>query len=46
MIAKERKIFELERKLRSKEDEIEKLKSERDRLANISNELRAELSNS
>jgi len=43
MIFKERRIFELERKLKAKEEEVEKLKEERDRLISISNELRAEL---
>ena len=40
---KERKIGELEKKLRSREDDVDRLKSERDRLIMISNELRAEL---
>jgi len=44
LIRKERKIYELERKLRHKEDEIGKLKQERDRLVQISNDLRGELS--
>ena len=43
IIAKERKIFELEKKLNMSKDEINKLKLERDRLVEISNELRAEL---
>ncbi len=45
MIGKERRIFELERKLKQKDDEIERLKEERDRLITISNDLRAELNN-
>ena len=43
IIMKERKIGELEKKLRSREDDVDRLKSERDRLIMISNELRAEL---
>jgi len=45
IIQKERRIFELERKVKAKDDEIEKLKAERDRLVSISNDLRAELNN-
>jgi 3-methyladenine DNA glycosylase Tag len=45
VIQKERRIFDLEKKLRSKDDEIDRLKAERDRLVVISNELRAELNN-
>ena len=43
IIAKERKVFDLERRLRQSADEVRKLKDERDRLVQISNELRAEL---
>jgi len=43
IIAKERKIAELERRLRARDDEVERLKVERDRLIAISNELRGEL---
>lgn len=43
IIHKERKINDLERKLRQREDECERLKQERDRLVSISNELRGEL---
>lgn len=43
IIAKERRIFDLERKLRQSTDEVRKLKDERDRLVQISAELRAEL---
>ena len=45
IIQKERKIFDLERRLRHKDEEIDKLKAERDRLLQISNDLRAELNN-
>jgi len=38
---KERKIIDLERRLKTKEDEIDRLKAERDKLAAISNDLRA-----
>jgi hypothetical protein len=43
IIHKERRINDLERKLRLREDECERLKQERDRLVAISNELRGEL---
>eukprot|EP00347_Sterkiella_histriomuscorum_P021617 403333356 len=43
IIQKERRIFELERKLKHKDDELDKLKAERERLLQISSELRAEL---
>ena len=43
IIHKERRINELERKLRQREDECERVKQERDRLVAISNELRGEL---
>jgi predicted RNase H-like nuclease (RuvC/YqgF family) len=43
IIHKERRINDLERKLRQREDECERLKQERDRLVAISNELRGEL---
>lgn len=43
IIHKERRINELERKLRQREDECERIKQERDRLVAISNELRGEL---
>ena len=40
---KERKIIDLERRLKAKEDEIDRLKAERDKLAAISNDLRAQV---
>jgi hypothetical protein len=43
IIHKERRINDLERKLRLREDECERVKQERDRLVAISNELRGEL---
>ena len=43
IIAKERKVFDIERRLRQSADEVRKLKDERDRLVQISNDLRAEL---
>jgi chromosome segregation ATPase len=43
IIHKERRINELERKLRQREDDCERVKQERDRLVAISNELRGEL---
>lgn len=43
LIAKERRIGDLERKLRQREEEIGRVKAERDRLVVISNDLRAEL---
>lgn len=46
VIAKERRIGDLEKKLRQREEEIERLKGERDRLVLISNDLRAELNQS
>ena len=42
IISKERKIFELERKPKHKEDEVQRLKEERN-LVEISNNLRAKL---
>lgn len=46
LLQKERKISELEKKLRLRDEELTRLKDERDRLVQISNELRAELNNS
>lgn len=43
IIMKERKIGDLERRLRARDEEVERLKVERDRLIAISNELRGEL---
>lgn len=43
IIVKERKIGDLERRLRARDEEVERLKVERDRLITISNELRGEL---
>jgi len=43
IMKKERRIAELERKLKSRDDELERLKQERDRLVQISNDLRGEL---
>jgi predicted RNase H-like nuclease (RuvC/YqgF family) len=43
IIAKERKSFDLERQLRSREDDLRKLRAERERLIDISSELKAEL---
>ena len=40
---KDRRINELERKLRHRDEELERLKIERDRLVSISNDLRGEL---
>jgi hypothetical protein len=41
IIAKERKTFDLERKLVAASEELNKLKQERDRLIQISSELKA-----
>jgi hypothetical protein len=46
IISKERRIGDLEKKLRQRDEEIERLKGERDRLVLISNDLRAELNQS
>ena len=43
IIAKERRAFDLERRLQQSANEVQRLKDERDRLVQISNELRAEL---
>jgi hypothetical protein len=43
MINKERRISDLEKRFRVKSEECERLKVERDRLVNISNDLKAEL---
>lgn len=43
IVSKQRRISELERRLRVREQECDRLKSERDRLVAISNDLRAEL---
>jgi len=43
IILKERRIGDLEAKLRSRDESIQRLKTERDRLVTISNDLRAEL---
>jgi len=43
---RDKRIQELERKLRHKEDEVSRLKQERDRLVDISNELKADLQSS
>ena len=43
IIAKERKVFDLERRVNQATGEVIKLREERDRLVNISNDLRAEL---
>lgn len=43
IINKERKAFELEKNLSQKSAEVNRIKDERDRLVNISNDLRAEL---
>ena len=43
IISKERRIFELEKKFSLSKDEVGRLKLERDRLVEISNNLRAEL---
>lgn len=43
IVSKQRRISELERRLRVREQESDRLKSERDRLVAISNDLRAEL---
>ena len=43
IIAKERKIFDLERRLSYSAEEVRKLKDERDRLVEISNDLRAQV---
>jgi len=41
IMTKERKIGDLEKKLRGRDEDIERLKAERDRLIAISNDLRA-----
>ena len=46
IISKERRMFEIERTLRVRDEEVRRLKEERDRLVSISNELRAELNRS
>lgn len=43
IIAKQRRLFDMDGKLVAAQREILKLKDERDRLVHISNELRAEL---
>ena len=43
LIEKEKRILELTRKLKSRDEELKRTRAERDRLAEVSNELRAEL---